>query len=108
MGSYAAGMTIKTAAVTVGVTATMLHIPVSDAVAGSSIGVRVPVGGQTVFIGGPDVTASGAAQGWALAAGDPPLYLDLDTGGKLRPSDDVVYGVVATGTQVVNVLSTGI
>lgn len=96
-------MAITTALVSVGATATQLAAPaaVTSAAVGtsgvSSVSVQVPTGGATVFVGGADVTASGVKQGIAVAAATT-FSMDL-------AYDDVLYGIVATGTQNVNVLN---
>lgn len=88
-------------------TPTLLTIPQADGVAGSSLAVQVPAGGATVFVGGPTVTA---ATGWPLAPGVP-FFADIDErlGGATfgDPREDL-YGVVATGSQLVNELLRGI
>lgn len=63
----------------------------------SSLVIKNPTGGQTVYIGDSTVTTS---NGYALEAGD---VLPLD----LRPNDRV-YGRVAATTQTVGVLRTDI
>lgn len=100
-------MTVKSSVVTVGVTATPLHVPTPDAIAGATVGVKVPAAGATVFVGGADVTT---ANGWPLPAGES-LFIDVDTGDSKYvggPTEDVVYGVVASGSQAVNVLIRGL
>jgi len=77
-----------------------------DFQAGESFAVKVPVGGATVFIGGSTVTASGATQGWPLAAGES-LFLDIDTP-VASGIGEPIYAIVAAGTQVVNTLARGV
>lgn len=55
--------------------------------------------GSTVYLGGVDVTASGATGGWALGADDP-LEIELDL------SEDL-YAITASGTVTVYVMSVG-
>lgn len=64
---------------------------------GQSIVIKVPAGGQVVYLGGPAVTS---ASGYPLAAGES-FTADLAPG-------DVLFGIVAATTQVVNVLRTGV
>lgn len=101
-------MTLSPRVVTVATTPTLLSMPQADAMPGASLAVKVPTGGQTVFIGGVDVTAAGAGQGWPLAAGES-LYLDLnDAQVGVLAATETVYGIVAATTQAVNVLSSGV
>lgn len=90
-------MTVLAASVTVGVTATQLSSPTDDNAAGHSLVVKVPAGGATVFVGGPGVTTTA---GYPLAAGES-FSADLTPG-------DALFGIVATGTQAVNVLRVGV
>lgn len=53
--------------------------------------------GSTVYLGGPDVTASGATGGWALGADDP-IEMELD---------ESLYAITASGTVTVYVMSVG-
>jgi hypothetical protein len=103
-----------TRTVTVAATATMVDIREGSAVdsatergnrapqdsTGMSLEVTVPAGGQTVYIGGSDVTAGGATQGRAVAAGSS-FAVDLEP-------RERAYLVVAAGTQAVTVLATGV
>lgn len=92
-------MAIDASSVTVGTSPTRLTSQ-SDADVNpwaSSLAVALPAGGSTVFVGGPAVTTS---TGFPLAAGSS-LALDLAVG-------DEVYAVVASGTQTVNVLRSGV
>ena len=66
-------------------------------VAGTRVVLRAPSGGVTVSLGGSNVTTS---NGFNLTAGEP-LSIDLDSGEKL-------YGVVASSTQVVHTLASGV
>jgi hypothetical protein len=103
-------MTVQASIVTVSDTPTALHTPTPDAIAGASIGVKVPSGGATVFLGGPDVTATGATQGWPVAAGES-FFMDVNTGDRGLsggPTEDVLYAVVATSTQDANVIVSGV
>lgn len=79
-------------AVTVTDEATRLDAPETSSDPGQSFSVYVPTGGETVWIGGDDVTA---ANGTPVAAGQH-YALDLGSTG--------LYGVVASGTQEVRVL----
>lgn len=91
-------MPLSTSSVTVGVTATQLSVADRAGTAnGQSVLVKVPAGGQTVYIGGADVMTT---SGYPLAAGE---SLSLDVEG-----DDVVFGIVAATTQAVNVLRIGV
>lgn len=81
---------------TVTATAAALNGPESDFTGGASIAVKVPVGGSTVYVGGPGVTA---ATGYPVTAGEA-VYLDLDPAERL-------YAVTAA-SQVVNVLARGV
>lgn len=97
-------MAIDTNVVTAAATATLLASPatVGSAAVGSSGKSRVtvanPVGAtSTVFLGGATVTASGAKQGIPLLAG---AFYSIDLA-----YDDLLYGIVASGTQAVNVLN---
>jgi hypothetical protein len=102
-------MTVQATSVTVATTATALNVAEPSVVL-NGLGVvmqrndamvtvllRVPAGGVTVYVGGADVTT---ATGYPVAAGDA-LALDL-------AENEVVYGVVASSTQAVNVIRTGV
>ena len=82
--------------VTVGATATVISTAASDR-DGHSVLIQNPTGGVTVYIGGAGVTTS--SYGVALAAGSD-ISMDL-------LQNEIVYGIVTTGTQAVNVLRTG-
>ena len=97
-------MALSAKTVTVAATPTLIGITQGDAQAGASLAIKVPAAGVTVFVGGPAVTAAGALQGYPLAAGES-LFLDLDTGGAAQ---EKVYAIVATATQVINVLGRGV
>lgn len=93
-------MAVVSAAVTVAATATQLAAPTAPTTTfggtRNKIGasVQVPSGGSTVYVGGPDVTT---ANGYAVAAGTA-VSIDLAPG-------DVLYGIVASSTQAVRVLT---
>jgi len=82
----------------------------ADGVPGSSLAIQVPVAGQTVFVGGPGVTA---ATGYPYLAGSE-HFIDVDDDPRLHANDlhaapgEALYGIVASGTQLVNVLAQGI
>ncbi len=63
-----------------------------------SCAVYVPSAGQTVYVGGPDVTPD---NGFPIPAGG---YLTPE----LAAGDDTLFAVVADGSQKVNVLFTGV
>lgn len=58
--------------------------------------VTIKAGASAVLLGGAGVTASGAGAGFSLAAGAT-LQIECDPG-------DVVYGILATGTDTCYVL----
>lgn len=92
-------MALYTARPSVGTTATLLgpgRASRGDGAPGSSIAVYNP-GPTEVVIGNASVTASA---GLALPSGAT-FQADLD-------DDEHLYGVVATGTQLVHVLETGV
>lgn len=92
-------MAISSASVSVTTTATLLSGADSDNVAGQSVFVTVPAAGQTVFLGGPGVTA---ANGYPVATGTSfPWQLELGNG-------EALYGIVAATTQAVSVLRSGV
>lgn len=88
-------MTVAAEAVTVADTATALNAV--DSTSPLSLIVSVPSGGVTVYVGASDVTTT---DGFPVAAGES-LSVDLQSG-------EVLYGIVATGTQAANVLRTGV
>lgn len=96
-------MAVSAAPVTVATTATLLSGTDSGYGGtgahpdGMSVLVKVPTGGSTVYVGASDVTT---ATGYPVAAGEA-IAFDL---GK----NDALYGRVASGTQAVNVLRTGV
>lgn len=91
-------MPISTASVSVGVAATQLSVADRGGTAeGQSVLVKNPAGGALVYLGGSDVTT---AAGFPLEAG---ASASFDISG-----DDVLFAVVAVGTQTVNVLRTGV
>lgn len=101
-------MAVKTASVTVAATATLLSGTDSDNIAGYSIAVQVPSGGASVFVGGSDVTSSGATKGWEVTP-TTPFSMDLRSP---KPNDGVpteaLYGITASGTQAVTVIRSGV
>jgi hypothetical protein len=98
-------MAIKATVVTVAATATALTYAENDWTPGASYLISVPAAGQTVFVGGPDVTA---ATGYPYFAGtEHPVALDAP-GPVSGPAREVLYGIVASATQAVNVLAQGI
>lgn len=94
-------MTVKSRAVTVAATATVLNgTDVDDRYQSAqgiatSILVQVPTGGVAVYLGGSDVTTS---NGVSVGAGES-FSLDLSI-------NESLYGIVATSTQGVRVLQT--
>ena len=94
-------MAVKSAQVSVATTATVLSgTDPGDANAspdGQSVIVSVPVGGVSVYFGGADVTSS---NGYLVLAGE---KVPADLAGK-----EILYGCVASGTQTVYVLRTGV
>lgn len=88
-------MSVKSTAVTVAATATVLATAAADR-DGMKVKVQVPTGGQTVFLGGSDVTT---VNGYAVATGTEAHELTLGRG-------EILYGIVAATTQAVRVLKT--
>lgn len=82
--------------VSVGTTATKLTLD-NDGKDGQTVNVQNPSGGVDVFIGGDGVTTT--SYGYLLGAGLS-LSIELD-------DDEKLYGVVASGTQTVNILRQG-
>jgi hypothetical protein len=82
--------------VTIGTTATVISTAASDR-DGHSVLIQNPEGGATVYIGGAGVTTS--SYGCALGE-KADISMDL-------LQNEIVYGIVASGTQVVNVLRAG-
>lgn len=93
-------MAVTTTAVTVTTSATALA-GVSGA--RESLGIAVPSGGVTVYIGGSDVTTS---NGFPLAAGSS-MFLNSDSS-TTTSVDFGWYGIVAAATQEVRVLEVGV
>lgn len=91
-------MATSHARVTVGTTPTRLDTApaAGEELGGEHLRVQSPTGAVAVFVGGPGVTTT--SYGHELVAGQ---QLAVELG-----PDDELYGVVATGTQVVNVLRT--
>lgn len=87
---------MRSARVSVGTSATLIvdgTIPASAKRATGAL-VSVPTGGQTVFLGGSDVTQ---ATSYALEAGKE-VAISLD-------GDNALYGLVGATTQIVHVLA---
>lgn len=82
--------------VTVGTTATVISTAANDR-DGHSVLVQNPSASTVVYIGGAGVTTS--SYGVALAGGSD-ISIDLQQG-------EILYGVVASSTQAVNVLRAG-
>ena len=94
-------MTIKTPAVVVGATPTLLSAGEHDLDAGHSIQVTIPSGGVTVYVGGPDVGIAGSdTEGKTLLAG-------WEHTVKCDPAE-ALYGIVATATQRVTTFQRGL
>lgn len=89
-------MSLTTAQISVGTTATALSTEESDDRVGSSI-VVTNTGEATVFLGSDEVTT---ATGYALAAGAT-MALDLNPG-------EFLYGIVEADTNTVGVLRTSV
>lgn len=91
-------MSVSATRVTVGTTATPLF---EDTEGGGedrmSFAVTVPTGGATLVLGGDDVTT---ANGFEVAPG---ATFSADVAAR-----EVVYGIVASGTQEVQVIRIGI
>lgn len=101
-------MAPKARIVTVTTAPTALNVAQSDGQPGSSAALYVPAGGQTVFIGGSDVTA---AAGYPRPAGSE-YFADIDerAGGinsAISPGE-TIYGIVVSGSQAVNVFQLGV
>jgi len=91
-------MSVQSAVVSVGTSATALSAAEGSGSDAASVAVKVPTGGATVYVGGSDVTT---ANGWPVAAGES-VTLNLLAAGER------VYGIVAASTQNVNVLRQGV
>ena len=74
----------------------------SASAAGGTVIVKVPAGGQTVYLGGAAVTADTTAGtgGFQIAAGES-LSVHYGPG-------EILYGIVAATTQSVHVLRQGV
>jgi hypothetical protein len=90
-------MTIQVRQVTVSTSATALTGIDTDYKPGSSIIVQAPAG-NTLWVGGADVNTT--TTGWAIPAG---TTLAVDISGS-----DVLYGVIAAGTDTATVLRVGV
>ncbi len=89
-------MAVTHAIVSVGTTATVISTAVNDR-DGHAVCIQNPSASTTVYVGGAGVTTS--SYGVALAGGSD-ISIDLLQG-------EIVYGVVASSTQDVNVLRAG-
>jgi hypothetical protein len=90
-------MAIQVRQVTVGTTATPLTGSDTDYKPGSSIIVQAPAG-NTLWVGGPDVNTTNT--GWVVSAG---TTFAIDIVGS-----DVLYGVIAAGTDTALVMRSGV
>lgn len=86
---------MQTSQVSVGTTRTAL----STVDRKRTVVVKHTTTGSTVYLGGPDVTASGATGGWAMGSDDP---MEFDLG-----VDEELYAITASGTVTVYVMSVG-
>lgn len=94
-------MAVKSTVVAVATTATRLDtLNESDSRSGSSVALYND-GAATIYIGGSDVTTSGATKGYPVAAGSYGPGMDLGT-------EEALYGIVASGTVNMIVLETSI
>jgi hypothetical protein len=91
-------MTIQSAVVSVGTSATALSAAEGSGSDAVSVAVSVPSGGATVYVGGSDVTTG---NGYPVAAGQSVVLNAIAPGER-------VYGIVAASTQNVNVLRQGV
>lgn len=82
--------------ISVGTTATQLTLD-SDGKDGQTINVQNPTGSVNVFLGGAGVTTS--SYGYQLAVGSD-FSIQLD-------DDEKLFAVIATGTQIVNIIRQG-
>lgn len=89
-------MAITHERVSIGTTATQISSNYAGK-DGQTVNVQVPTGGATVYLGGEGVTTT--SYGFLLAAG---ISFSVE-----MQVDEKLYGVVATGTQTVNVLRQG-
>lgn len=90
-------MAVKADKVTVTTTPISLETSDTDGIAGYSVTFTVPTDGQTVYLGGSQVTP---AQGFPISPGAT-INLELDTAEK-------VWAVVASGNQPINCLWRGV
>lgn len=90
---------MQNAVVTVGTTATLLSATEQAPVNGQHLLVTNP-GPTTVYVGSGTVTTGGATKGTAVVAGAS-ISVDLEGAEQL-------HGIVASGTQDVDVLRTGV
>lgn len=91
---------IKTALVTATTTATALAHSDSDGQRGQGWALKNTGPTNSVFLGGPDVTTSGATQGWEISPGQSLTFDSASVG-------DIPYVRTATGTTTVQVFRTG-
>lgn len=93
-------MAVRTRAVSVGTTATPLNNldPSGDNVSGSA-GLGYNDGAQTVYVGGADVSTSGATKGVPLLPGGKVV---------IEGQGDILYGIVVATTCNVTVLEVGV
>lgn len=105
-------MAISSQQVTVGTSATQLSIAPADQSVGSCCAVQ-NTGSVTISLGGPGVTT---ATGYPLAAGAS-ISIDLGTVGMTGNPlggvppvtvDELLFGIVASGTSTAAVLMTGV
>ena len=103
-------MALSSKVITVANTPTLLNnFGQTDGNPGTSLAVYIPSAGQTVFIGGPDVTA---ANGYPWFAGSE-HFIDVDDSSflvvdKRNLPGEYVYGIVAAGSQPINLLARGV
>jgi hypothetical protein len=87
---------LKAEVVTVGTTRTLLATKGTTTVPNAVL-IAVPTGGSTVYVGGKDITPDDSATGGFPIQGTQSLGWDLF-------EEDDMYGIVASGTQIVRVL----
>lgn len=87
---------LKAEVVTVGTTRTLLAKRGTTTVPNAVL-IAVPTGGSVVYVGGKDITADNSATGGFPIQGTQSLGWDLW-------EEDDMYGIVASGTQIVRVL----
>lgn len=93
----------KSVPVTVTTSPTLLTVTETDYVGGASVGLTLPLATSSsvvVYVGGSDVAASGATKGTEMSVSRS-VTVALDKG-------ETLYGVVPSGTQVVDVLHQGV